>query len=249
MSRFLLNFFLLIAVAAPALAAPVKTRNITFASGPDTVVAYLATPQAPGKYPALVVIHDDWGLTDWVKEQTRRLAGEGYVALAVDLYRGEVAHDPSLAYELMVDVPPERALRDLKSALDLLAARPDVNKDKLGAIGWSMGGKWAIELAIGDRRVAACVVNYGPLPEAPSELEKIRVPVLGLFGGDDRTVTPDDVAAFSDRMDTAHKSVEVKVYRNAGHGFLDSENKLGYREGAADDAWQRTITFLNRYLK
>ena len=94
------------AIAATALAAPVKTQEVTFASGSETIAGYLAAPDSPGKYPALVVLHEDWGLTDWVKEQTRKLAGQGYVALAVDLYRGQVAYDPSLAYELMVGTPP-----------------------------------------------------------------------------------------------------------------------------------------------
>ena len=120
------------AIAATALAAPVKTQDITFPSGSETIAGYLAAPESPGKHPALVVIHEDWGLTDWVKEQTRKLAGQGYVALAVDLYRGQVAHDPALAYELMVGTPPERALRDMEAAIHFLAARTDVNKDKIG---------------------------------------------------------------------------------------------------------------------
>ena len=96
----------LFAIAATAFAAPVKTQDVTFPSGSETIAGYLAAPESPGKHPALVVIHEDWGLTDWVKEQTRKLAGQGYVALAVDLYRGQVAYDPSLAYELMVSTPP-----------------------------------------------------------------------------------------------------------------------------------------------
>ena len=121
---------------------------LPFASGSETIAGYLAAPESPGKYPALVVIHEDWGLTDWVKGQTRKLAGQGYVALAVDLYRGQVAYDPSLAYELMVATPPDRALRDLEAAIHFLAARADVNKEKMGSIGWSAGGKWSLLLAV-----------------------------------------------------------------------------------------------------
>ena len=172
----------LFAIAATALAAPVKTQDVTFPSGSETIAGYLAAPESPGKHPALVVIHEDWGLTDWVKEQTRKLAGQGYVALAVDLYRGQVAHDPALAYELMVSTPPDRALRDMEAAIHFLAARADVNKEKMGSIGWSVGGKWSLLLAVNDPFLAACVVNYGSMPTDPADIQKIHAPVLAIFG-------------------------------------------------------------------
>jgi carboxymethylenebutenolidase len=236
-------------IATAALAAPVKAQNVTFPSGSETIAGYLAAPESPGKHPALVVLHEDWGLTNWVKEQTRKLAGQGYVALAVDLYRGQVAYDPSLAYELMVSTPPDRALRDMEAALDFLAARADVDKEKMGSIGWSMGGKWSLLLAVNDPRVAACVVNYGSLPTDAADIQKIHAPVLGIFGGDDRYITASDVEAFKSAMNSAHKSLDVKVYPNAAHGFENSDYKLGYRETAAEDAWQRTVAFLDQHLK
>ncbi|MGA2983288.1 MAG: dienelactone hydrolase family protein [Terriglobia bacterium] len=238
-----------LAIAANALAVPVKTQQVTFASGADTIAGYLAAPDSPGKHPALVVIHEDWGLTDWVKEQTRRLAGQGYVALAVDLYRGQMAHDPQLAYELMVSTPPDRALRDLEGALHFLYARPEVNKEKMGSIGWSMGGKWSLLLAVNDPFLAACVSNYGSMPSAPADIQKIHAPVLAIFGGDDRYIAASDVEDFETAMNGAHKSIEVKVYPNAGPGFENSDNKLAYRERAAADAWQRTVAFLDQHLK
>jgi carboxymethylenebutenolidase len=238
-----------LAIAATALAAPVKSQSVTFPSGSETIAGYLAAPDAPGKYPALVVIHEDWGLTNWVKEQTRKLAGQGYVALAVDLYRGQVVYDPQLAYELTVSTPPDRALRDLEAALDFLAARLDVNKEKLGSIGWSMGGKWSLLLAVNEPRLAACVVNYGSIPTDPAAIQKIRAPVLGIFGADDRTISASDVGDFETAMNSAHKSIDVKVYPNAGHAFENSDYKLGYRESAAEDAWQRTLAFLDQHLK
>ena len=174
------------AIAATAFAAPVKTQDVTFASGSETIAGYLAAPESPGKHPALVVIHEDWGLTDWVKGQTRKLAGQGYVALAVDLYRGQVAYDPALAYELMVGTPADRALRDMEAAIHFLAARADVNKEKMGSIGWSVGGKWSLLLAVNEPCLAACVLNYGSMPTDPADIQKIHAPVLGIFGADDR---------------------------------------------------------------
>ncbi|MGD0228456.1 MAG: dienelactone hydrolase family protein [Terriglobia bacterium] len=236
-------------LASTALAAPVKAQDVTFPSGPDTVSGYLAAPDSPGQHPALVVIHEDWGLTDWVKGQARRLAGQGYVALAVDLYRGQVAHDPAFAYELMVSTPPERAFQDMEAAIHFLAARAEVNKEKIGSIGWSMGGKWSLLLAVHDPFLAACVLNYGSMPTNPADIQKIHAPVLGIFGSEDRTIPISDVEAFEDAMKSAHKSIDVEIYPRAGHAFENSENKLGYHEAAAEDAWQRTVAFLDHNLK
>jgi carboxymethylenebutenolidase len=171
------------------------------------------------------------------------------VALAVDLYRGQVAYDPSLAYELMVGTPPDRALRDLQAALKFLAARPEVNKEKLGCMGWSAGGKWSLLLAENDLFLAACVLNYSPLPTDPAEIQRIHAPVLAIFGADDRSTSPSDVEAFETAMNSAHKSIDVQVYRGASHGFENSDNQLDYREDAAEAAWQRTVAFLDQHLK
>lgn len=237
------------AFTSTAMASPVKTQELAVPRGGETVAAYLAAPESPGPHPGMVVLHEDWGLNDWVKEQTRRLAEQGYVALAVDLYHGQVTYDPSVAYDLMAGVSPERALQDMEAAFDFLASRPDVDKGKIGSIGWSAGGKWSLMLAVNEPRLAACVVNYGALPTDATEIQRIRAPVLGIFGADDRTIPPSDLDAFVAAMDKAHKTFDLKIYPQAGRGFEDSDNKLGYREGAADDAWQRTINFLDQHLK
>jgi carboxymethylenebutenolidase len=236
-------------VSAAALAVPVKTQDITFPSGGETLTGYLVLPESGGKHPALLVIHEWWGLNDWVKEQARRLAEQGYVALAVDLYRGQVAYDPSLAHELMRGMPQDRAVRDLKAAFDYLAARQDVNKEKIGSVGWCMGGGFSLLLAVDEPRLAACVLNYGSMPTDSADIQKIHAPVLGNFGADDRGIPPSAVEAFERAMKGANKSVDVKVYPGAGHAFENPNNKLGYREVAAEDAWKRTLTFLDHNLK
>jgi carboxymethylenebutenolidase len=238
-----------LAIATTALAAPVRTQDVTFPSGAETIAGYLAAPESPGPHPALLVLHEEWGLTDWVKGQSRKLAEQGYVVLAADLYRGQVVYDPALAYELMIGTAPERALRDTEAALDFLASRGDVNREKIGVMGWSVGGKWALLLAANDSRLAACVVNYGAMPTDASDIQKIHAPVLGIFGADDHTIPASDVDAFVSAMNSAHKSIEVKVFPGAGRGFENSGNQLGYREGAAVDAWQLTLNFLGQNLK
>jgi carboxymethylenebutenolidase len=97
--------------------------------------------------------------------------------------------------------------------------------------------------------MGACVMNYGLMPTDPADIQKIHAPVLAIFGADDRSIPASDVEAFESAMNSAHKSIDVKVYPGAGHAFENSDIKLGYREGAAEDAWQRTVAFLDQHLK
>ena len=159
-------------------------------SGDETVSAYLAVPDSGGPHPALVVIHEWWGLNDWVKEQAQKFAEQGYVALAVDLYRGKVAYDPNLAHELSRGLPQDQAIRDLKAAFDYLASRPDVRHDKIGSVGWCMGGGFSLLLAVNEPKLAACVVNYGSMPTDKDDIQRIQAPVLGNFGAEDRGIPP-----------------------------------------------------------
>jgi carboxymethylenebutenolidase len=238
----------LISASLVASAAAPKTETVKFPSGNDTVSAFLAVPDKPGQYAALIVVHEWWGLNDWVKEQTEKLAAEGYVALAVDLYRGEVAIDPEKAHELMRGLPQDRAVRDLQAAFAYLATRKDVKTDRIGTIGWCMGGGLALQLAIHQPRLAACVVNYGSLPTDPNDIQQIFAPVLGNFGAEDRGITPSDVAAFEKTMKGLNRRVDVKIYNGAGHAFENPNNSTGYRQEDARDAWSRTLAFLHKAL-
>jgi carboxymethylenebutenolidase len=232
-----------------AWADSVKTETVQYKSGDETVSGYLALPQSAGRHPAMVVIHEWWGLNDWIKEQAQKFAQEGYVALAADLYRGKVAYDPTLAHELSRGVPQERAVRDLRAAFDFLASRPDVNPEKIGSVGWCMGGSLSLDLAIREPKLAACVVNYGAVTRDSEDIQEIQAPVLGIFGAEDRSIPRSSVEAFEKAMLADHKSIEVKIYTGAGHAFENPNNKLGYRESDAKDAWVRTLTFLNSKLK
>ncbi|MGH9644798.1 MAG: dienelactone hydrolase family protein [Terriglobales bacterium] len=235
------------AFSAPLFAA--EGKSVSYKSGEETVNGMLYTPAGKGPFPALIVIHEWWGLNDWVKEQASKLADEGYVALAVDLYRGKVADNPDLAHELMRGLPEDRATRDLKAAYAYLEAQPNVKKDRIGAIGWCMGGGYALTVALVEPSLAADVINYGRLVTDPDELRKIHAPVLGLFGGQDRGITPEDVKKFQAAMEKLGKKIEVKIYPDAGHAFENPNNKQGYRAGDAADAWKRTVAFLADNLK
>jgi carboxymethylenebutenolidase len=247
MKSFLLSLFLCLSLSIPGLAADGKA--VSYNSGDETVNGILYTPAGKGPFPALIVIHEYWGLNDWVKQQAEKLAGQGYVALAVDLYRGKVADNPDLAHELMRGLPEDRATRDLRAAYDFLASQASVKKDRIGAIGWCMGGGYALDTALVEPQLAATVINYGHLATEPSELKKIYAPILGLFGGQDRGITPDDVKKFQQSMEQMGKKIEVKIYPDAGHAFENPNNKQGYRPEDAADAWRRTVDFLAATLK
>jgi carboxymethylenebutenolidase len=247
LARFLLLVPLLAVAAGPAHAA-VRTMTVQYRSGGETVSGYLALPDSAGRHPAVIVIHEWWGLVDWVKEQAQLLAGQGYVALAVDLYRGRSATDPAVARELASALPEDRAIRDLRAAFDYLVSRPDVEPDRIGSIGWCMGGGYSMRLAVAEPHLAACVVNYGVLPTDADRIRGIHAPVLGNFGGLDRSIPPEAVNAFASAMRAAGKSIDVKIYPDAGHAFENPNNKTGYRPADARDAWARVFAFFGKTL-
>src|SRR5499425_996124 len=242
-----LVFALILFLVSPAAAQ--KTENVTYKSGDDTVTGYLASPNGVGKHPAVIVIHEWWGLNDWVKDQAQKFAAQGYMALAVDLYRGQVAKTPDEAHVLMRGLPDDRGLRDLQAAFAYLSSRPDVDATKIGSIGWCMGGGWSIKLAEDQPKLAAFVVNYGSLPTDKAIIAKINAPMLGNFGAEDKGIPPESVQAFENAMKSAGKTENIKIYDGAGHAFQNPNNKEGYRPQATKDADQRIDAFFAKYLK
>jgi carboxymethylenebutenolidase len=237
------------AFAARGKADSPKTEMVTYKSGNEDVSSYLALPQGAGKHPAIIVIHEYWGLNDWVKQQAQKFAEQGYVALAVDLYRGKVGTTPDEAHILMRGLPDDRGLRDLQAAFAYLAARPDVDAKKIGSIGWCMGGGWSIKLAEDQPKLAAFVVNYGSLPTDQAIIAKIQAPMLGNFGAEDKGIPPESVRAFEGAMKSAGKTEDIKIYDGAGHAFQNPDNKTGYRPEATADADKRIDAFFAKYLK
>ena len=226
-----------------------KTETVSYKSGDETVSAFLALPEGAGKHPAIIVIHEWWGLNDWVKEQAQKYAAQGYVALAVDLYRGKVASNPDDAHILMRGLPDDRGMRDLEAAFAYLSSRKDVNAAKIGSVGWCMGGSWSIKLGVDQPKLAACAVNYGWLPSEPALIAKIKAPVLGNFGAEDQGIPPKDVKAFESAMKADGKITDIKIYEGAGHAFENPNNKQGYRAEAAADAGKRMSAFFQKYLQ
>lgn len=247
MKRSLAAVLVLSALAFVAQPAAAAEEKVTFGSGG---AGLLVTPAGKGPSPAVLVIQEWWGVDDWVKDQARALAKDGYVALAVDLYRGKVTNKPDEAHQYMMGLPPEQALGDLKAAFAFLAARPDVKKDRIGAIGWCMGGRYTLALATEEPTLAAAVPYYGAPPTEAAAIAKIQAPVLGNYGADDKGPSPEQVKAFEAEMKKAGKTVDIKVYEGAPHAFANPNNPWGgYREAAAKDAWNRSTAFLAKNLK
>ena len=240
MKLLCLAFTLLFAVGAFA----VTPKNVSYKSGDETVQGLLYTPEGKGPFPGIVVIHEWWGLNDWVKEQASKLSDLGYVALAIDLYRGKVAATPDEAHELMRGLPEDRAKRDLHAAFEFLQSQSTVKKDRIASIGWCMGGGYSLDMALQEPTLRADVINYGHLATDTDSLKKINASILGIFGGKDRGITPADVKKFEQSLKQLGKKVDIVIYPDAGHAFENPNNKDGYRPDDAADAWKRTVKFL-----
>ena len=241
--------FAVLALLAASV-APAAEQAVTFKSGSENAMGVLVTPEGKGPFPGVIVVQEWWGLNDWVKQQARALAKEGYLALAVDLYRGKSTDKQEEAHQLMMGLPQDRAIRDLQAAYADLQSRPDVKKDRIGVIGWCMGGRYTLLLATVEPTLSAAVAYYGAPPTDLSAIGAIKAPVMGNYGGEDKGPAPDQVRAFEDLMKKAGKTIDVKIYPGAGHAFANEFNPWGgYRKEAAADAWARSTAFLAKFLK
>jgi carboxymethylenebutenolidase len=224
---------------------------VSYRSGDETVhgVLYLPQGKSKGPFPALVVVHEWWGMNDWVKQKASDLAHQGYAALAIDLYRGKVATTTDQAHEIMRGVPEDRANRDLLAAVAYLQTLTTVDSKRVGAIGWCMGGGYAFDLAVLDPKLKVAVINYGHLAADDSTLQKIHASILGIFGGQDQGIPVADVNKFQQQMQALGKKVEIHIFPDAGHAFENKNNEKGYREQDATMAWKYTVDFLAKNLK
>jgi carboxymethylenebutenolidase len=231
-------------------AQPVNAEQVAYGEvGGKPVHGYLARPQAArGPLPGVIVIHEWWGLNDNIRAMTRRLAGEGYQALAVDLYGGEKADSPDAAMKLVNGVMQNRAAAEenLRQAVAYLKGK---EVPKLGVIGWCFGGGWSLATALlAPDKIDATVIYYGHLETDPAKLATLKSPILGNFGAEDKSIPPASVKEFQSALEKLGKPVDVKIYDGAGHAFANASGG-NYRPEAAKDAWQRTTAFFARHLQ
>lgn len=228
-----------------AQAPPPKGEMLTLTDGSR---AYLALPKGEAPFPALVVIHEWWGLNGHIKHWSDRLANTGYATLAVDLYGGKTANTPDDAMTLMKAVDGEAAKKTLLAAHAWLGTDPRVKATKRGAIGWCFGGKWSLELALAAPDLDAAVVYYGHVETNAERLAELQAPLLAIFGTRDEALDPDFVKKFSFGLEQAGgKDFEVVSYEGA-HAFANPSNER-YDEKAAGQAWDKVQGFLKSKLR
>lgn len=247
----LLFSMLLFLMALAALPSPARAGSmISFTHDDLKLNGYLAIPKGTGTHAALVVVQEWWGLADWVKEQTDSLARNGYVALAVDLYDGKVAKTQEEAHQYMSALVDDDVVDKLAAGAAYLRGREDVRGHAVGTIGWCLGGKYAIRLAVEDPAIRAVVMYYGAPVTDEEQIQAIQAAVQGHFGAEDKGPTPAQAREFEAALKKAGKKAEFYVYPGAGHAFANPSNPWGgYRKEAARTAWKRTLAFLDRELK
>jgi carboxymethylenebutenolidase len=195
----------------------------------------------------VILIHEWWGLNDNIETMARRFAEQGYVALAVDLYGGEVADDPERARELTQSVEEGPALDNLRQARRYLAE--EQRSPRVGVVGWCFGGAWSLQTALAEPdQLDAAVVYYGRLVTERDRLSELDTPLLGIFGGEDSSIPVDDVRRFESTLEELGKDAEIHLYEGAGHAFANPSGER-YVPEAAEDAWEKTLVFLAEHLK
>ena len=231
--------------------APIKSQTVQYATiNGHTVQGYLAYPaSAEGGLPAVLVFHEWWGLNDNIKAMTNQLAGQGYVALAADLYAGRVADRPEAARSYM-----EQALQDREGLTQNLRQahaylKEHIKATRVGTIGWCFGGGISLRagLELADQ-VDAVVVYYGHVPGEPEELKGLQAPLLGLFGEADTGIPIESVRQFEKALASLGKNARIEVYPGAAHAFANPSGG-NYQPQAAADAWEKTLSFLATHLK
>ena len=198
--------------------------------------------------PAVIVIHEWWGLDETVKAMSDRLAAEGYIVLAVDLFDGKVTAAPEIARQMMLRVleRPETAEENIRQAFDFVNSV--AGAPRVATLGWDFGGGWSLNAAmLFPEELDASVIYYGQVTSDTDRLSGVKAPVLGLFGGRDSVISEQSVRGFEDALNELGVRNEIHVFPAAGHAFANPAAR-NYDAAVAEDAWQKTLQFLNRNL-
>ena len=235
---------------------PTENKTVTYFGGNTT--GYLVYPNQNQsgekvKLPAVVMIHENKGLNDYIKESANLLAKNGYVVLAVDLFNGEVVtNNQERSGELTgaIRENPDIAIENMKAAVNYLRSLDNVEPSKIASLGWCFGGQQSLQLAINskDDPLAATVIYYGRLTNDSQAISNITSPVLGIFGGKDQSISVDSVMQFQKALNDTGITNEIHVYPNVGHAFANPSND-NYAPTETADAWKKTLDFLNRNLQ
>lgn len=212
----------------------------------EELTGYLARPADGEAHPAVIVIQEWWGLDDHIQDLTRRFANEGFVALAPDLYKGQVATEPDEARKLVMELDMAEAVAEIDQAIAYLLEQDYVSSEKAGVVGFCMGGGLVLQLAVASDRVGAAVPFYGTLL-TPEEAAQVQAPVQAHYGTEDRF----DLAALEEMGQIIEEEAgypsEVYIYEGAPHAFLN-DTAESYRPEAAAEAWERTLAWFSEHL-
>jgi carboxymethylenebutenolidase len=237
--------------AAVEASVPLLEQALAYGEGQKTnLIGFLAMPRdAAEPLPGIILIHEWWGLNDATKDIARRLAAAGYVVLSVDLYGGQVATSPEQAQPLMAKLyeQPEAARINLRQAYDYLdkyALAP-----RIAAMGFGMGGGWALQTALMlPDTLDALVMYHGQMVVDRLRLAPLRMPILGFFGAEDRSLPVREVQEFRALLQEAGKIAEILIVPGADQGFATAGSP-SFNAQAAADSWRQTVTFLDRNLR
>jgi len=237
--------------------APTRLHNSSV-SYYDNTTGYLVYPELANNtqqqqepMPAVIMIHEWWGLNEHIKNHADILAKEGYVVLAVDLYRGEVAADSNRAMELTSSVRNNSAsaIDNLQSAVNYVKSLEMVDGSRIASLGWCFGGDWSLQLALNssENPLAATIVYYGRPVTDTASLSSISWPILGIFGDQDQAIPVESVKQFTSALNASGVTNEIYLYKGVGHAFANPSGD-NYAPKETADAWQKTIGFLRTYL-
>ncbi|MFB5628301.1 MAG: dienelactone hydrolase family protein, partial [Nitrosarchaeum sp.] len=211
-----------------------------------TTNGYLVRPAIDNNYPAIIMIHEWWGLNENIKEMAKKLASHGYVVLAVDLYDGQVATTSEEARKLVTSFDKNIGIENMNSAISYLDE--NYSPEKIGSLGWCFGGGQSLNLALNNTSIDATVIYYGSLVTDTKELSVITWPVLGIFGELDKGITIDTVNTFENSLNQLGIQNEIIIYPGVDHAFANPSGDR-YAPEASQDAWQKTLEFLQSNLK
>lgn len=220
---------------------------VKYPSNGQEAEGYLAKP-ASGSGPGIVVIQEWWGLVPHIKEVCDRFAREGFVALAPDLYHGRTTTEPDEAGKLMMAMKIDEAARDMSGAVDYLVGLDAATGDKVGCVGFCMGGGLSLYLASLKPQIGACVIYYGVLPGAQPDLSKVQAPVLGHYAENDQFASPASARELENKLKALNKQVEFHIYPGTDHAFFNDTRPEVYNAAAAQQSWERTLAFFREHL-
>lgn len=212
----------------------------------DNVNGYLVKPVSKENFPQIIMIHEWWGLNDNIKDMANKLASHGYVVLAVDLYGGKVATTAEEARTLMTSFDKQTGIDNMNSAFTYL--HDNYGENKIGSIGWCFGGGQSLNLALSNSNMDATVMYYGQLVTDQAELSKIKWPVLGIFAANDKGIPVNSVKQFESNLNTLNIPNDIIIYPNVDHAFANPSGN-SYSKDASQDAWKKTLSFLDSELK